>query len=715
MPVSASQHRASAGAYHNKIYDNSKVSNPRHHNINQNSSEIPDEISRIGRDLYRATNSHQVINRVIHPGTSSQPGIVAPLLLLVSNIRLEDSPLFIASGPDTSRSGSDIKHPSVSPNAASSSFDYSDFSSVLSPVSNALYETGQFLSRHDPLRFPGAEGAVLPVGHESKNNKIYEVQDACFNKALFRELTGREVSDAFDSKNIATEMIFVTRTNENSRIKRADVRLQDVAYHQYIANNCHIRTKTNQGTVVGDNLLVAGEMVRNPIRAAAEKAYEKGTGGHEMPAGMVYFTEGANIVYDIVLGAATMGVYPIVKYSSAKALSTAGQAVNGDKTCLKREFSPEELANLLLNTEVGMTNRRAFHDLPVNVKPGELKNVKTFVPDGLFVHENAANQINSVKYMTVNHLGTEYRIIEKKPGEYWTFHPDAVKPELVEKKVYFDAVNDKIHFNSEMPEGQGMDYNIVEGKKFISLHGENHEITWNWDKKRPEVVLQKTNGETLNVPAYMEPLSKVWHMNVHNNKPVFRPGEEKVINEISVIKNNEHNYFPEKNNNQKYYGTGEIYRAEKPGDASHYTQGKYLEMAGKLVPVREKVTPGHGVHYEIYDIKNPEKKGFSVEWDGGRWIFERATSVHVSHELKKNITPDMYDMTADASKMSAPDSHGLRWDEKGNTFLKINRKFVKIKKLNNNRFELPASFNKHGRITLRFKKIILKQKLLVRD
>jgi len=33
---------------------------------------------------------------------------------------------------------------------------------MLSPVANVLYETGQFIARYDPLRFPGADAAALP-------------------------------------------------------------------------------------------------------------------------------------------------------------------------------------------------------------------------------------------------------------------------------------------------------------------------------------------------------------------------------------------------------------------------------------------------------------------------------------------------------------------------------------------------------------------------
>lgn len=296
---------------------------------------------------------------------------------------------------------------------------------------------------------------------------MHEIQDDSINKALFYELTGRDIINASNGTTVKPVILFLPAPQGPARNTREDVRVnqqvQDIAYQKYLADNCQIRTKTNQGTVVGDSLLVSGEVVRNPIRAVAEKIYKNGM-AHEMPDWLEIFTEVANLGYDVVLGVMTLGAYPIIKYSSAKALSATGHAVNGDTTCLKREFSPEELANLLFYTEVGIPNRHAFHSFSVHPKPAELRNVRSFVPDGVFVHENAATRLNTVKYMTVNHHGSEYLIREKSPGEYWTFHPNAVKPELIEKRVYFDALNNKIHYNSEMLEGQGLDYNIVEGK-----------------------------------------------------------------------------------------------------------------------------------------------------------------------------------------------------------------------------------------------------------
>lgn len=51
--------------------------------------------------------------------------------------------------------------PSGSGNSVHSASDGSIFSTMLSPVVNALSETGQFISRHDPLRFPGADASAL--------------------------------------------------------------------------------------------------------------------------------------------------------------------------------------------------------------------------------------------------------------------------------------------------------------------------------------------------------------------------------------------------------------------------------------------------------------------------------------------------------------------------------------------------------------------------
>lgn len=123
---------------------------------------------------------------------------------------------------------------------------------------------------------------------------------------------------------------------------------------------------------MGNSLLVSGEVVRNPFRAVAKKIYTKGM-AHDMPQWLVKFTGIAHLGYDMVLGVMTHSGYPIIKYASAKSLSATGHAVNSETTCLKCEFSPEELANLLFYTAVGITDRRALHSLSVHPRPAEKK------------------------------------------------------------------------------------------------------------------------------------------------------------------------------------------------------------------------------------------------------------------------------------------------------------------------------------------------------
>lgn len=560
-------------------------------------------------------------------------------------------------------------------------------------IANVLNKVGQVLP-DDPFKFPGAEALVRPTTTQTTTTNLpttstppttinYETQNNAVTKSLFHELIdihALTMPDASDAEPII--LLYPTPQVPAEMRQDESQELQNIAYQKYISNNCHIRTKTNNGTVIGNTLLVSAETMRNPIRAAAEKLQNKYLGGHPLPSWLVKFTEGANVAYDVVLGVGTAGKYPIFKYGSAKALAVSGHAANQDTTCLKREFSPEELAQLLFDTDPGITDRHAFHDYPVHPRAREFKNAGKFVPEGTFIHENSANQINTVKYVTINHQGTSYYIKEKNPGEFWTFHHAAVKPELVEKRVYFDAVNDQIHFDSEMPAGQGLDYDIVDGKKFVSIYGENHEITWNWDKKKPEVVLNKKNGETVSIPAYMDPLSKRWHLSIHNDRAVFSDTQQSIINEISIKKNSNHNYIPENNNNPQLYGTGKTYRATQKEDSSQYILGRYVEMGGELLPTKQRVTPEHGVHYEVYDPKNPNGKSWPIEWDGTRWLFESPTSVHISAGLEKQVTPEMLSSNSiDARDISAPDDMGLRYNKQGERFIKVKNKLVKIYQL----------------------------------
>lgn len=164
MPVSALQHRVSAGAYQNKLHDNiRRSSTTQAQSLNSDRSAIPDEIHHSGSSISRVVNSHEELSRPSYQTTSPRQGIAAPLLMLLSQVRLDGIPISLTTDIPAFTSERSV-FPSVYQNTAHSDNSGNGFSAMLSPVANALHEAGEFLAQHDPLRFPGADAAVLPDG-----------------------------------------------------------------------------------------------------------------------------------------------------------------------------------------------------------------------------------------------------------------------------------------------------------------------------------------------------------------------------------------------------------------------------------------------------------------------------------------------------------------------------------------------------------------------
>ncbi|WP_152526610.1 hypothetical protein [Serratia fonticola] len=164
MPVSALQHRFTAGAYQNKLHDNIRGSSTTQaQGINPVRSAIPDEIHHLGSSINRAVNSHEELSRPSYQTTSPRQGIAAPLLMLLSQVRLDGIPVSSTTDIPAFTSERSVS-PSVSRNTAYSDNSNTGFSAMLSPVANALYETGSFITRNDPLRFPVADAAPLCSG-----------------------------------------------------------------------------------------------------------------------------------------------------------------------------------------------------------------------------------------------------------------------------------------------------------------------------------------------------------------------------------------------------------------------------------------------------------------------------------------------------------------------------------------------------------------------
>lgn len=170
MPKSAIQHRVSAGAYENKLHDNIRVrSTTQAQGINSGSSTIPDEIHHLGSSINRAVNSYEELSRPSHQTTSSRQGIAAQVLMLLSQVRLAESPVVTADR--TTASGSEMKLP-VSESVEQSYNDNNLLSTLRYSIPQTLSRVGDFMFQHDPLRFP--EASAFPAGgyQDEETNRL---------------------------------------------------------------------------------------------------------------------------------------------------------------------------------------------------------------------------------------------------------------------------------------------------------------------------------------------------------------------------------------------------------------------------------------------------------------------------------------------------------------------------------------------------------------
>ncbi|QJU42337.1 hypothetical protein [Serratia marcescens] len=148
MPVSASQHRASTGAYNNKHHGNFRGNTTTQvQSISPSRSAIPDETCRIGSSINKAINSHEELNRPLY---QTHQGVIVPLMLLLSQVRLAEGTLTTPADIPSLVSDRGISS-LFAVKTASPDNNGNDFSAMLNPVVNALYETGEFIARHDLL------------------------------------------------------------------------------------------------------------------------------------------------------------------------------------------------------------------------------------------------------------------------------------------------------------------------------------------------------------------------------------------------------------------------------------------------------------------------------------------------------------------------------------------------------------------------------------
>jgi hypothetical protein len=701
MPVSALQHRVTAGAYQNKLLDNIRGSSTTQaQSLNSARSAIPDEIQHARSSINRVVNSHEELSRPSYQTTSPRQGIAAPLLMLLSQVRLDGIPISPTTDIPAFTSERSM-FPSVSRNAPHSDNRGNGFSTMLSPVANALYETGQFIARNDPLKFPVADASPVPLaetesttvasvvrvlksdsyiitGEQKKNELISSLVQYLVSDGQMTAEEGKDVELWLRSEAAGMPMVAARLNNEEmdtSRKKRALAAENDPRTAEHIKEHCAFEEEVldAQGENQGKVLIFQAQRAENPFRMI----YDNNPDGRPSPEERGV-ADGLNISADIL----TLGIKPLIGNLVANAKRREYYQNQGDEICAER-FRRLVIAEVATSLDVdGLTF--SGRGSAGKVKPSELLHALPEQERAAFYTRNPHSGIRREILLelrqgngAINDNGLQvYLKPTEKKNEFITYHPDAVKPESRERRIIVDENNLSWRYADSF-DSSGLNVEISEGKRQIRLHGENYELQQNAAGKY-EIVVNKASGIKEYIPVYMEPLSQTWHLNTHNEHPAFSNKQADIIKDIKVNKEDGFYYIPKLTNNRSYYGNGNIYVQEQMGDSGHYPWGRYVEMNGELVPVKEIVTPGHGVHYEVYALKFPEKAGHPIEWDGNRWLFERKTSVHVSKDLKKLISPEMVAEKVDSGKLSAPDHQGLRYDADGNSHIKVKGEYIKL-------------------------------------
>ncbi|MGP3594019.1 hypothetical protein [Vagococcus sp. WN89Y] len=482
-------------------------------------------------------------------------------------------------------------------------------------------------------------------------------------------------------------------TKPPARVKRNLSTEEDPQTVKHIEEHCAFEEEVldTQGKNKGKVLLFQAQRADKPFRAI----YDNNPNGRPTPEERG-IADGLNISFIVV----TIGLMPLIGSMIASAKRREYYQQQGDTICAER-YNHLMAATVLTSIDAGGLEypQRAAK------LPGEfssLSHTQAFEDRAAFYTRNRATNIRKEILLALKNgkgeISDNGREIYLKPtekeNEFVTWYPHAIDPERLERKVVIDEKTLTWRY-ADTFDITDLDVEILEGKRYIELYGQNYELTKNAQNKY-EIVVHSESGKTEYIPVYMEPLTKRWHIATHFAKPAFSVEQEKILNQYQAELNHGYLYVPELNNNPQYYGYGHTYHAEQAGDETHYVLGRYIEMNGKLIPVRQKVIPAHGVRYEIYDIKNPAAKAWQVEWDGNRWLFESTTSAQITDEVKKQITANMFITDIDVNTLSAPDSKGIRWNAEGKNFLKIDDKYIRVRELNLNRFAVstPEGGNK---------------------
>lgn len=689
MPDSVTQYRFSTGLHYNKMQQKQQKDNTQiTREFNRNISKLPEEIKNFAQQVIQAENSTTLPARQLSKGTPVRQNAVSAALqvmLLFSQVKAAESAFFSAGYPRFSqttnalfypRSGSQVTEnrdvPLVMMNPGGS--QSAPAHTVLLPSAWAAPVTSTDAAVVKDVR----SGAYIITDEQKKNELISSVAQYLISAGLLDESERHDYEFRLRTEAGGMPLIAARlddKENTGSRKKRALAAQYNPQTAQHIKENCAYGEEeilNPAGQKAGKLLLFQAQRAENPFRMLYD-----GTDGRPSPEERG-IADGLNIAAQIL----TLGILPSIGSLIASAKRSEYYQSIGDEICSLRykKIFVAELSTLADADSLPFTMSGASKKL----KRGELAKALPMEQRAAYFTMNPQTRIRKEILFELQDgtraINDGRRSIfvkpTEKPDEFKTYYPHAVDSSKLERRVIVDETKGTWRYADKFDSSK---LNVVStsGKAQIELFGDYYELHQNKLKKY-EIVVHKESGIKEYIPVYMEPLSKTWHLSVHNQRPVFDKKQSELITALKVSPEEGFCYNPSGNNNKNYYGNANIYVQEKIGDESHYYWGRYIEMNGEMVPVRNTQHKGQGVLYEVYDIKNPDLQGHSVEWDGHRWLFEKPTSAHLSDEVSSFLSNDNSVQILGLNDLSAPDQRGLRWSTEGDSYIKINDKYYQI-------------------------------------
>ncbi|PRC93883.1 hypothetical protein [Solimicrobium silvestre] len=678
MPVSASHHRAATEIYQNQVH--SGASRQIKATGQPGPENMPDEISRFASQIRDVRNSPE-FPRTINARQASA-NMVLQVISLLSQVRPAEN---ISSAIDGSLFP--VVGMNLSPLGCGSVPVLGE--SMLLPFNRTLSTPTGGASY-----FAEAAPATTPAGvvEWNEKNHIYIVKDESTKGLMIKSLkdflvtTGQLTEDGgeqfeFFLKQRAVNSALVMAPEQGQqegvpRTKRESIDDKNRRIGEHIETHCAFETELldNGGNIKGEVLLLMAQRAENPFRMIYDSNKNIKNPSPEQRGVAI----GLNFAADIL----TIGIKPFISALIANNIRKQHYQQNGDEICATRQdhISFAEVATAIDVGGLSFPSRNKGF----SKKPMELMNSAPLPERAAYYSRNRHTGVQRELLMEVKTTagnsdgGGKIFLKSKGNGEFVTWLPHAARPELLERRVIVDESTMNWRYADKF-DAMPLNVEMIEGKNFIILHQQKHELHVNRNQHY-EVVVHKEAGVKEYIPVYMEPLSKSWHLKVHNEHPVFRTKQQKIIDRIKVAPEADKSYRAIDNLRPDYYGNGKVFEVRYKDRGISESQSLYevAEMNGVLAPVRTNTVKGHGVTYEVYDVKNINQKGHPIEWSGDRWLFERPTSVHVAGQLKKAITPELYAKDVDARKLSAPDHQGLRWDANDQAYLKVKNNYVEV-------------------------------------